>query len=144
MIKRTYHGQHDSKEYRAWANIKARCTNPKIPGYQNYGARGIGMAQEWLQSSAAFLTYVGRAPSPDHSLDRIDNTKGYVPGNVRWATRDEQANNKSNNVIVTYEGRSMTLAQLADEIIAKCDIPKRQMMDALYDAIWKRGQVRKV
>ena len=137
MIKRTYHGMHGTKEYRAWANIKKRCLDPNCAGFKYYGGKGVQMHTAWAENASAFLAYVGKAPSPGHSLDRIDNSLGYVPGNVRWATRSEQANNKSNNVIVQYEGRRLTLAQLADEIITKCEIPKRQMMDALYDAMWK-------
>jgi len=139
VIKRTYHGMHGTKEYRAWANIKKRCLNK---GNKYYGGRGVGMWDAWANCSAEFLAYVGKAPGPEYSLDRIDNKKGYEPGNVRWATRAQQANNKRNNVIVEYMGRTMTLAQLAEEIIRSCRIPKRQMMDALYDAMWKVKNAR--
>ncbi len=84
----------DTREYRAWNNIKERCYNPNNPAYADYGARGITMDEEWRTSYTVFLAAVGRCPSPELTLDRIDNDRGYVPGNVRWATRLVQNNNK--------------------------------------------------
>lgn len=89
-----------SKEYRAWAHIKGRCTNPNDAGFHNYGGRGIKMCEEWAASYEAFLREVGRAPSPEHTLDRIDNERGYEPGNVRWATKAEQSRNTRRTIIV--------------------------------------------
>jgi hypothetical protein len=100
----TKHGHarsHGSPEYRAWTGAKARTTNPNLPCWQNYGGRGIRMAEEWMHDFAAFFTHVGprpqgRTPSgwPLYSLDRIDTDGMYEPGNVRWATRSEQARNR--------------------------------------------------
>lgn len=86
-----------SPEYIAWANLIARCTVPTHPSYHRYGGRGIGVDPRWLVSFDAFLNDVGQRPSPKHSLDRIDNQRGYHPDNCRWATGVEQHNNKSNN-----------------------------------------------
>ena len=83
-----------TKEYRAWSHIKSRCYNPKVPCYPRYGGRGIRVCDEWLGSFTAFLRNVGRAPSPKHSIDRVDNARGYEPGNVRWATATEQSRNR--------------------------------------------------
>jgi hypothetical protein len=80
-------------EYRAGVNMVTRCHNPKATRYKNWGGRGISVCDEWRHDYEAFLSHVGRRPSPTHSLDRIDNNRGYEPGNVRWATREQQARN---------------------------------------------------
>jgi hypothetical protein len=104
-------------EYQSWAGAKQRCFYPKHNEYHRYGGRGITMCQEWVENFTAFLSYVGQRPTPLHSLDRWPNKDGnYEPGNVRWATREEQGQNTSKNVIVTYLGETMTLKQLANRL----------------------------
>lgn len=78
------HGLTESKEYVCWQHIKQRCLNPKDESYQDYGDRGITIYVKWKDSFTAFLKGVGKAPGPQYSLDRIDNEKGYEPGNTRW------------------------------------------------------------
>lgn len=89
-----------TKEYRAWAHIKGRCLNPSDKSYPAYGGRGITISPVWAESFEAFLEDVGRAPSSDHSLDRIDNDGPYAHGNVRWADRHTQIRNTRRNIIV--------------------------------------------
>ena len=83
-----------SPEYRAWQLMKNRCLNPDSRDYRYYGARGIKIHPEWADSFEAFLRDVGRRPSKDYTLDRIDVDGGYEPSNVRWATRLVQARNR--------------------------------------------------
>lgn len=88
------HRQSYSAEYYAWQDMKARCSNPKVRSYRNYGARGIQVCERWQLSFDAFFADMGRRPSSQHSLDRIENDGNYEPGNCRWATRSEQRKNQ--------------------------------------------------
>jgi hypothetical protein len=88
------HGYSRTRIYRIWSGILSRCTNPNEPGYKHYGGRGITVCDRWRNSFEAFLADMGECPSPDLSIDRIDNEKGYEPGNCRWATRKEQRANR--------------------------------------------------
>jgi hypothetical protein len=82
-------------EYRTWQTMLTRCRNPKRRDFKDYGGRGITVCERWAESYQAFLADVGRRPSPKHSIDRYpDNDGNYEPGNVRWATRSEQARNQ--------------------------------------------------
>lgn len=102
-------------EYISWNRIKDRCLCPTYHSYSSYGGRGITICDEWKDNYEAFLSYIGRRPSPDHSIDRIDNEGNYEPGNVRWATRIEQANNTRRTKRYLYAGRLLTLAEIARE-----------------------------
>ena len=93
-----------------------RCTNPKDAGYDLYGGRGINVHPEWKNSFTAFLDHVGRRPTRAHSLDRIDNERGYEPGNVRWATAAEQNRNQRSNIRITFNGETMILTDWAKRI----------------------------
>ena len=87
-----------SSEYRIWVMIKQRTRNSRSKGYAKYGRRGITMCDRWYDSFEYFIADMGLRPSKRHSIDRIDNEHGnYEPGACRWATREEQARNKSNN-----------------------------------------------
>lgn len=115
-MKKTYHGMSRSPEYKLWGNIKQRCRNHNTPYFHNYGARGVSMYGPWENSFEQFLQDVGERPGPGYSLDRIDNSRGYTPGNVRWATKRAQACNMRKNRIITCMGKSMTISEWADEV----------------------------
>jgi hypothetical protein len=95
--RQTKHGEgnngQETPEYLAWARMKRRCIDPAKR--RIYADRGIIVCPKWLHSFPAFLADVGRRPSVEHSLDRYpDNAGNYEPGNVRWATRSQQARNR--------------------------------------------------
>lgn len=91
------HGQacrgQETPEYRIWRSMLNRCANPKVHNYQRYGARGIRVCARWKKFEN-FLADMGRKPSPNLSLDRINNDGNYEPGNCRWATASQQALNR--------------------------------------------------
>lgn len=80
-------------EYRSWVGMIQRCTNPKAENYARYGGRGVTVCERW-HDFTNFLADMGPKPSPKHTIDRIDNEKGYEPGNCRWATVTEQNRNQ--------------------------------------------------
>ena len=99
-----------------WKRMIARCTNPKESRYANYGGRGIKVCSRWLRSFDAFERDVGPKPGPGFTIDRIDNDGDYRPGNIRWATRTTQQNNRSVSVLAQYKGRTQTLGQWSTEL----------------------------
>lgn len=113
---RERHGATGTKLYRAWQNVKDRCENPKNPAFHNYGGRGVRIAPVWSASFLAFREAVGEPPTPLHTLERVDNSGDYAPGNVRWATRKEQAQNLRKNRLLTFAGRTQPLTAWAEEI----------------------------
>ena len=96
MTRKPYisHGYAGTPEYHAWYSMIDRCTNPNHIHYRDYGGRGITVYEGWTQDPTPFIEYIGPRPSPQHSLDRKDNDKGYEPGNVHWATKSEQIKNQ--------------------------------------------------
>ena len=114
-IKRT-------SEYRAWEDIKKRCLNPKHKDYPNYGGRGIGMCDEWVNSSASFLKDMGNKPSSLHEIDRIDNELGYTKDNCHWVTKKVNNWNKRNNRVFMYKGRDVCVAELSERYKIKYSV----------------------
>lgn len=112
--KLTKHNLSRSLTYRAWANMLDRCKNPNNSHWNRYGGRGISVCDQW-KSFDCFLKDMGEKPDR-MSLDRIDNNGNYDPSNCRWATKKEQVNNTSKNHLLSFNGRSQTIAQWSDEI----------------------------
>jgi hypothetical protein len=107
----TTHGGSYRQEYQSWAAIKARCGNPKNVAFRYYGGRGIKVCQRWLESFEAFFQDMGPKPSPDSSIERIDNSGNYCKENCKWATRFQQMNNTRKNLFIEFNGYRMTMAQ---------------------------------
>jgi len=107
-----YHGKTGIPEYAVWSDMKARCSKSTHKAYANYGGRGIKVCERWGKFSI-FLADMGRRPSDAHSIDRIDNNKGYSAENCRWALIKEQANNKRNTVILEHNGVRLHVTELA-------------------------------
>jgi hypothetical protein len=117
------------KEYRAWKAMKARCNAPsaKKGTYVN-----IEVCDRWKKSYDNFLEDMGKAPSEKHSLDRIDNSKGYYPENCRWATQADQCKNRGTfNKVFTFNNKSMVLKDWARELDIK--------YTTLYQRIYRQG-----
>lgn len=104
------HGRSHTAEFRSWTGIRQRCGNPTNPAYRHYGGRGISLCERW-QTFENFYADMGPKPSPKHSIERIDNDKGYYKDNCRWATAQEQANNRRSSRLIQFNGETRTLAQ---------------------------------
>lgn len=119
---RKYRG-HASRtpEYSVFQGMMTRCYNAKSISYSRYGGRGISVADRWFGQCGFdnFLDDMGPRPSPDHSIERIDNDGDYCPENCRWATRDEQAANKRHVTgsrqrrVISHGGKSACLSEWA-------------------------------
>lgn len=93
-------GISHTTEYNTWRSMIRRCHNENAANYDRYGARGITVCDRWRKSFRAFLEDMGLKPSPEYSIDRIDNNGPYEPKNCRWSTPDVQAYNRRSTVMV--------------------------------------------
>ncbi|MDM7957761.1 hypothetical protein [Blastomonas sp.] len=122
-------------EFNAWVNALHRCHNPAHYSFPDYGGRGISVCDEWRRAETGFETFLddmGPRPSPDHSIERLDNDAGYEPNNCIWADRKVQSNNRRKqrdyqmefglgfgprkSPIIEYQGRIQTMHKWAMEI----------------------------
>ena len=97
-----------SPTHRSWMSMRTRCLCKTANNYAPYGGRGIQICQRWLDSYESFLADMGERPSGT-TLDRIDNSKGYEPGNCRWATVTQQNRNKSNVKLTPMLARAIRM-----------------------------------
>lgn len=107
------HGLKGTPEYAAWANMLHRCNSKTYKAFKNYGGRGITVCKEWEDSFEQFYRDMGRRPSSRYSLDRIDNDKGYMPSNCRWALPITQMNNRRATRRLTAFGETRSLSEWA-------------------------------
>jgi len=137
--KRT-HAMCDTAEYRAWTAMKTRCYNKENASYANYGARGISICDRWRKSFDLFYADMGPRPTPDHSLDRIDNDGPYGPENCRWADRKQQARNTRHNTRVTVNGISVCLTEAAEILGTDPDTVRARVLRGWTDQDLVTGQ----
>ena len=113
----TTHGMSKTRIYGIWHGIKARCYYPKNAGYSHYGGRGINVCDEWKNNFQAFYDWaMANGYNDNLSIDRIDVNGNYEPSNCRWLTIKEQQNNKTNNVIIEFNGEKLNLSQWAKKL----------------------------
>lgn len=123
------HGESTQRLYKIWAGIKVRCYLETDQHYAIYGARGIKVCDEWYNSYEMFRDWALQNGYDEKlTIDRINVSGNYEPSNCRWATTKEQANNRRGNVLITYDGKTQTLQQWAEEI----GINPTTLRDRLY------------
>lgn len=108
------HGLSKIPEYRIWQGMKSRCHSPTEQTFSYYGGRGIVVCERWRQSFKAFIEDVGRRPSNEHTIERIDNDGNYEPGNVKWATHAEQVLNRRTTLKLTLHDQTKPLVEWAE------------------------------
>lgn len=113
--KKLKHGLSGTRIYNIWHGMLDRCYNEKAVSYNNYGGKGIAVCDRWKESIDNFIEDMGMPPSDEHTLDRLENSDGYHRDNCRWATPEEQGNNRSTNVVLEHGARKQTIAQWSRE-----------------------------
>lgn len=140
----TKHKGSHLKEYRVWADMIQRCTNPNISNYRFYGGKGVSVCDRWKSSFQFFLSDMGSIPGVGYSIERNDSKGNYEPANCRWATRKEQDANKTTNRIIEYNGEKFHLLEWARKLDVKyqslrCYL-KRHTFDEAYKHYYKKAQ----
>jgi hypothetical protein len=127
------HEKCDSRLYRIWKGIKVRCNNKNSRAYKNYGLRGVAICNQWKEDFQAFYDWsMANGYSDELSIDRIDTNGDYSPENCRWVTGRVQANNKRSSHYLTYNGKTMTMAEWARE----SGVPYRRLKDRICKLGW--------
>jgi len=111
----TTHNLSNHPIYKKWSGIKRRCYRKKEDNYYLYGKRGIFLCKRWHKFEKFYMDMI-KDWKPGLQIDRKDNNKGYSPDNCRWVTPEQQQNNRRNNHLLTYKGKSMTISQWARKI----------------------------
>ena len=125
----TKHGLEHSRLYKIWFNMNLRCLDETNTNYHRYGGRCISVCDEWKENLQAFVDWaMANGYRDDLTLDRIDNDGNYEPSNCRWVSMREQANNRRSNVAITFNGKTKTMKQWANDV----GIP--------YKVVWQRIQ----
>jgi hypothetical protein len=112
--RETTHGMSHTSIYKTWRAMRDRCVNKNDGSYKNYGARGVRVCDRWMKSFDAFFADMGDRP-PGKTLDRIDNNGDYTPGNVRWASKSEQARNRRTTHTVEWFGQTIPFLTAYEE-----------------------------
>jgi hypothetical protein len=127
------HGLSASPEYQCWADMKQRCLNPDAKFFEHYGGRGVTICDRWRDSFEDFISDVGHRPTPAHTIDRHpDNDGNYEPGNVRWATRQQQIDNRRNTRKIMIDGETLSLTQACK----KFGVDRKLVATRIYEYGW--------
>lgn len=131
------HGQSrkesETPEYKAWTAMKCRCYNENSTRYENWGGRGITVCDKWLNSFENFYKDMGKRPSPQHSLDRFpDNNGNYESNNCRWATKEEQASNKSTGIFIEHNGKNTPIK----ELVSISGVSRENIINRVFKLNW--------
>lgn len=111
------HGKSNTRLYSIYSNMKTRCYNKNSVDYKNYGERGITICKEWLSSFMSFYNWsINNGYKQGLLLDRKDNELGYSPENCRWVDSIEQNNNKRNNNLIKYKGKTQSISKWSTEL----------------------------
>nr|DAM13535.1 MAG TPA: helix-turn-helix domain protein [Caudoviricetes sp.] len=127
ITKHFTHGMSKTRLYKEYFGIKQRCYDKNHDSYKHYGARGIGMCDEWVNSVESFMKWsLENGYNDSLTIDRIDNNKDYSPENCRWSTPKNQSNNKRNNLIAEVNGEILTIAEIAEKYGFKYETIRRR------------------
>lgn len=118
------HGECGTRLYKIWSNMIQRCSNEKNDSFLLYGANGITVCEEWKEFAAFHEWAMANGYGNKLSIDRIDNDKGYSPENCRWATPQEQTDNRKCTIYLSFNGKRQTLKRWSDET----GIPYRNLL----------------
>ena len=135
-----------SPMYPVWVCMKQRCSNPHNKSYKNYGARGISVCDEWINSYPAFYEWAIKSGyKKGLTIERIDNNKDYSPENCKWISKAAQSKNRRNVIVITYKGKTQCLADWARELgISRATIKSRldqgrTVEEAFCKTDWRKG-----
>jgi hypothetical protein len=133
------HGFYSEPEFRAWSNMKKRCAEARWSKWYGH----VKICDRWRESYEHFLADVGRRPSEKHSLDRIDPTRGYEPGNVRWATRAAQSRNTKNHETNKTGVRGVSWSPSKHKWRCAIYVNNKQKHLGYFDDIQRAAEARK-
>lgn len=129
---RKTHGQCGTRLYRIWKLMKARCYQESSRIYKYYGGRGITVCDEWQKFEPFHEWAMANGYGDDLTIDRINVNGNYEPSNCRWATNEEQHNNTRRNVMLTYNGETMSLSQWAHRL----NMPVETLWSRIFSYKW--------
>ena len=133
----TKHGLEHTRLYGIWSDMRLRCYDEKNIAYHRYGGRGITICDEWKNDVKAFYDWAMANGYKDSlTIDRIDNDGNYCPENCRWVTRKEQNNNRRDNHKLTFNGKTQSIPEWAEEL--------GLTYGGLYDRLYRGWPIEKV
>lgn len=125
VAKSRRHGKSKTRVHQIWLAMRSRCQNPNMRAYHRYGGRGIKVCDRWREFEK-FLADMGE-PGERESIDRIDNDGNYEPGNCRWVTQKAQMRNRHCNRLLTFQGKTQTVVEWAEELQISEDVLGRRV-----------------